>query len=167
MFLTEFSFVGTRTDYHCGNGTASIFYDDPTVFVVSLHCDPDWDYPFHSGFADQTGANDGIGLTLHLPLPPGTEWDVYGPALEKALDRILDFGAQALVVSLGLDTHEGDEVSVRRAGFRLRGSDYLEMGQTMGRMIRDMPTVFIQEGGYKMDVVGEVAADVVVGFCAK
>ena len=31
--------------YHCGK--------------VSLHCDPDHEYPFHSGFADQTGSGPG------------------------------------------------------------------------------------------------------------
>jgi acetoin utilization deacetylase AcuC-like enzyme len=39
-----------EVDYHCRNGTASIFYEDPSVLVVSLYCDPDVEYPFHSGF---------------------------------------------------------------------------------------------------------------------
>jgi acetoin utilization deacetylase AcuC-like enzyme len=43
-------------EYYAVNGTASIFYEDPTVLVVSIHCDPDYDYPFHSGFADETGS---------------------------------------------------------------------------------------------------------------
>ena len=34
-------------DYHAGNGTASIFYEDPKFLVVSIHCHPDWEYPFH------------------------------------------------------------------------------------------------------------------------
>jgi acetoin utilization deacetylase AcuC-like enzyme len=33
-------------DYHAGNGTASIFYEDPTVLTVSIHRHPDHDYPF-------------------------------------------------------------------------------------------------------------------------
>ena len=40
-------------DYHHGNGTMSIFWNDPTVFFASIHGDPNLDYPFHSGFADQ------------------------------------------------------------------------------------------------------------------
>jgi acetoin utilization deacetylase AcuC-like enzyme len=36
-------------DYHAGNGTVSIFYDDPSVFVCSIHIHPDYDYPFTSG----------------------------------------------------------------------------------------------------------------------
>lgn len=46
-------------DYHCGNGTASIYYQDPSVLVVSVHCHPDHEYPFHSGFSDETGDAEG------------------------------------------------------------------------------------------------------------
>jgi acetoin utilization deacetylase AcuC-like enzyme len=92
-------------DYHAGNGTASIFYNRANVLVISLHCDPNFDYPFHAGFADQTGAGAGMGATMHLPLPPHTTWSGgYEVALRQAMDKIQDFGAQALVVSLGLDT---------------------------------------------------------------
>ncbi len=155
-------------DYHCGNGTASIFYNDPTVLVVSIHCDPDWDYPFHSGFADETGAEDGEGATLHLPLPPGTRWTTgYRDALVTATDRIVqDFEAQAVVVSLGLDTYENDPCTIRRAGFNLSGRDYSQMGKLSSDKLGDIPVVFVQEGGYRMDAVGTAAADVVVGFCS-
>lgn len=154
-------------DYHCGNGTASIFYQDPSVLVASIHCDPDHEYPFHSGFADETGANEGVGVTLHLPLSPGTEWDGYRDALVTALDRIVeDFGAQAVVVSLGLDTYKNDPCTIRRAGFGLSGEDYWNMGQLIGDKLKDVPAVFVQEGGYRMDAVGKAAADVLVGFCS-
>jgi acetoin utilization deacetylase AcuC-like enzyme len=139
-------------DYHCGNGTASIFYEDPTVFVVSIHCDPDYDYPFNSGFSHQTGAKDGIGTTLHVPLKPGTTWqDAYQTELSRAMDSIVQFGPQALVVSLGLDTHDGDPVAIRRAGFHLAGRDYFHMGKVIGeKMGREIPILFVQEGGYKV-----------------
>lgn len=152
-------------DYHCGNGTASIFYQDPSVLFVSIHCHPDWDYPFHSGFEEEIGAEEGVGATLHLPLPPNTAWDAYRDALLLAIGRIQDFGAEAVVVSLGLDTHEGDPCTIRRAGFKLAGTDFWNMGQTIGAKLGNMPTVFVQEGGYRMDKVGKAAADVVVGFC--
>lgn len=44
-------------DYHHGNGTMSIFWNDPSVFFASLHGDPNLDYPFNSGFSDQVGVN--------------------------------------------------------------------------------------------------------------
>jgi len=149
-------------DYHCGNGTISIFYNDPTVLVVSLHCDPNFEYPFHSGFAEQSCAT-----TLNLPLAPKTTWkDGYRQLLKIALDKISNtFKAQALVISMGLDTHEGDPCAIRRAGFGLKGGDYLEMGLTIADGLSEqLPVVFIQEGGYRMDAIGEAASDILLGF---
>jgi acetoin utilization deacetylase AcuC-like enzyme len=152
-------------DYHAGNGTASIFYEDPTVLVVSIHCHPDCDYPFHSGFSDQTGAGAGTGTTCHLPLAPGATWNEhYQPALVTAMQRILDFGAHALVVSMGLDTYDKDPCAIQRAGFCLQSADYSEMGRTIGAAVPTLPTVFLQEGGYRMDKIGEAAANVMEGF---
>lgn len=151
-------------DYHAGNGTAAIFYDDPNVLVVSIHCDPDYDYPFHSGFSDQTGSGEGVGTTLHLPLPPKTVWESYEKALQLALGRIREFGALATVVSLGLDTHEGDPCTIRRAGFCLSGEDYTHMGKCIASGISSGPVIFVQEGGYRMDEIGNAASNVVLGY---
>ena len=153
-------------DYHCGNGTASIFYREPDVFFTSIHCDPEIEYPFNSGYEDQTGEGSGKGMTLHLPLAAGATLKEYKPALEKAMNAIIEFGARGLVVSMGLDTYDGDSVAVSKGGFKLSGDDYYEMGKTIGSYVKDnfIPTVFVQEGGYKMDVIGEAAADVLGGF---
>lgn len=150
-------------DYHCGNGTAAIFDNNPDVLVVSLHCDPNFDYPFHDGFADDTGS---AGTTCHLPLPPGTDWSTYEPALQLALKRICEFGATACIVSLGLDTYEHDPCALRRAGFRLKDDDYTAMGKCIARGLASnvVQVVFVQEGGYRMDKVAVAAADVVCGF---
>jgi acetoin utilization deacetylase AcuC-like enzyme len=95
-------------DYHCGNGTASIFYSDPSIFFTSIHCDPAIEYPFNQGYADQIGSKEGEGTTLHIPLAPGATWDgAYKEALEKAMKAIAEFDVAGLVVSLGLDTYDG------------------------------------------------------------
>jgi acetoin utilization deacetylase AcuC-like enzyme len=41
-------------DYHHGNGTQDIFYEDPDIFFASIHADPRTDYPFYWGHADET-----------------------------------------------------------------------------------------------------------------
>jgi len=68
------------------------------------------------GFADQTGDEEKApGGTLCLPLAAGATWGTtYGPALRHALSKALAFGAQALVVSLGVDGLQNDPVAVRR-----------------------------------------------------
>jgi len=154
-------------DYHCGNGTASIFYDDPTVFFTSIHCTPDVEYPWNSGYADQIGSAEGEGKTLHIPLEPGTTWDgAYKTALHKAMSAISDFNPAALVVSIGLDTYEGDKVAVNRGGFKLKEHDYFNMGSIIARYMagKHVPCVFIQEGGYKMDTIGSAASEVLNGY---
>jgi acetoin utilization deacetylase AcuC-like enzyme len=150
-------------DYHCGNGTASIFYDRDDVMVCSIHCHPEWDYPFHSGYTDENKP----GSTLHLPLLPGANWeDHYKPALQQGLDEIFGplFGAQALVVSLGLDTLQGDPVTLRRAGFDMLPEAYRPLGELVGTYAATVPCLVVQEGGYKMDQLGLAAADVIMGI---
>lgn len=100
-------------DYHAGNGTASIFYTDPTVLVCSLHLDPDLEYPYNSGFEHQRGAGKGEGTTLHVPFPAATGWRDYSVGLAKVVEKVKAFGADAVVVSLGLDTLKGDPECVR------------------------------------------------------
>lgn len=143
-------------DYHAGNGTVSLCRERKDICVLSIHCDPDFDYPFHSGWADDQ----------NIPLPPGTTWeDGYEDALKEALRRIYSFQPKRLIVSLGLDTHLGDPCAIRRAGFRLQSKDYERMGALIAGMTDPLiPAFFIQEGGYRMDVVGQAACDVVVTF---
>jgi acetoin utilization deacetylase AcuC-like enzyme len=153
-------------DYHCGNGTASIFYDDPSVLLVSIHCDPNFEYPFHTGHQNQIGVNDGIGTTVHIPLLPGATWQQhYKNALVQGLVRISEFAPDALIVSMGLDTYDQDPCALCRAGFCLKDGDYIHMGETIADMLPHMPTIFIQEGGYRMEVIGNAAKDVVISFC--
>ena len=149
-------------DYHGGNGTASIFYEDPSVLVVSIHIHPDLDYPFTFGFADQTGAGPGVGSTLNLPLPAETRWGAYAAALDQAVRAVQSFGAEALLVSLGFDTYEYDHVQAPAAGFNLRLGDYHGMGAKLASL--GLPTIVLQEGGYEMDVVGDLALQFMAGI---
>ena len=58
-------------DYHHGNGTQQIFWRRGDVRYVSIHADPDRDYPYFLGRADETGEGDGAGENLNLPLRAG------------------------------------------------------------------------------------------------
>lgn len=145
-------------DYHHGNGTQSIFYDRSDVLTVSIHGDPRTEYPFFLGHADERGAGAGEGFNLNLPLPRGTDFSRWRAALEQGLTAIDNFGAQALVVSLGVDTFEGDPIS----GFLLRSADYLDVGRAIART--RLPTVFVFEGGYAVGEVGINTVNVLEGF---
>jgi acetoin utilization deacetylase AcuC-like enzyme len=144
-------------DFHHGNGTQAIFSQDPMVFFASLHADPADDYPYFSGFAEERGVGAGDGTTLNLPLPPGTEWSEYGEALAVATGAIRAFGADTLVVSLGVDTALEDPDS-----FRLTGDDFGRMGTAIASL--DLPTLFVQEGGYCLDVIGRNVVNVLAAY---
>ncbi|MBB1075910.1 histone deacetylase family protein [Rhodoferax sp. 4810] len=145
-------------DYHHGNGTQAIFYERADVFFTSIHGDPQTEYPFYLGYVDELGAGAGLGFNRNYPLPRGTGFEVWRASLQQALSGIAAFGAQALVVSLGLDTFDGDPV----AGFHLQSDDYLTVGADIAAA--GLPTVFVFEGGYAVAEVGVNAVNVLQGF---
>jgi acetoin utilization deacetylase AcuC-like enzyme len=145
-------------DYHHGNGTQSIFYERREVLVVSIHGDPRTEYPFYLGHADESGVGPGQGYNLNLPLPAGSSAAVWFDALETACTRIVRHLPDALVVSLGLDTFEGDPIST----FKLQADDFFRLGARLKRL--GCPTVFVLEGGYAASALGTNAANVADGF---
>jgi acetoin utilization deacetylase AcuC-like enzyme len=148
-------------DYHHGNGTQSIFYERADVLTVSIHGDPLTEYPFFLGYADERGAGAGLGFNLNLPLPRGTGFAEWRAALQRAIAVVQGFGAQALVVALGVDTFEGDPIS----GFGLKSADYLQVGKDIAAL--GLPTVMAFEGGYAVAEVGVNAVNVLEGFNAR
>ena len=145
-------------DYHHGNGTQAIFYERADVFFASIHGDPRTEYPFFLGHADECGQGAGLGFNLNLPLPRGSDYARWSEALELALAAITKYGAQAMVVSLGVDTFAGDPIS----GFALQSEDYLRMGERIARV--GLPTALVFEGGYAVEAVGVDVANVLQAF---
>jgi acetoin utilization deacetylase AcuC-like enzyme len=145
-------------DYHHGNGTQSIFYDRADVLVVNIHGDPATEYPFYLGHADEIGTGLGKDFNLNLPLPAGTTVENWFAALELACLRIERHRADALIVSLGLDTFVGDPISK----FALMTDDFRLLGARLKQL--GLPTVFILEGGYAATELGVNAANVLDAF---
>jgi len=145
-------------DYHHGNGTQSIFYGRDDVLFISIHADPRSEYPFYLGHADERGEGAGLGYNLNLPLPAGTSSASWFSALETACIRLASFGADALVVSLGVDTFAGDPLS----RFQLHSADYLRIGERLAYL--NLPTAFIFEGGYAVKELGTNVVNVLEGY---
>ncbi|MEK8029145.1 histone deacetylase family protein [Pseudaquabacterium rugosum] len=145
-------------DFHHGNGTQDIFYERADVLFASLHGDPARCYPYFAGQAGETGAGAGLGFNANYPLPWGTDWAAYVPVLDEALRRIRAHGTELLVVSLGVDTFEGDPIS----HFRLRSEDFLRLGERIAAA--GLPTLFVMEGGYMVDEIGLNAVNTLLGF---
>lgn len=145
-------------DFHHGNGTQDIFYHRGDVLFVSLHGQPEDAFPHFLGYADETGEGTGEGANLNLPMPPGTAYPVWAEALDFGLRAIRDFGAEALVVSLGVDAFKDDPISF----FKLESQDFTDCGRRIGKL--GLPTVFCMEGGYAIDAIGVNTVNVLEGF---
>ena len=138
-------------DAHHGNGTASIFYVRPDVFYGSVHVDPGagW-FPHVVGFADETGAGEGAGATLNLPLAPETGDGPWLDGVAALAHAVSVHGSTALVVSLGVDAAADDPNSplrITQDGYRGAGEILASIGT---------PTVIVQEGGYVLATLGSL-----------
>jgi acetoin utilization deacetylase AcuC-like enzyme len=136
-------------DYHHGNGTQSIFYDRNDVLTISLHADPDLEYPYFLGYADEPGEGKGHGFNINYPLPFGTDWESYKSALDNALQQVQGFAPDVLVVALGLDTFSGDPTT----HFGITTEDFQRMGETIATL--DVAKLVVLEGGYSVEHIGE------------
>ncbi len=145
-------------DFHHGNGTQDIFYERGDVYFASLHGDPVDAFPYFLGYADETGAGAGEGANRNYPMPAGTPWDVWAAALDDSLARIKAFGAEAIVVSLGVDTFEKDPISF----FKLSSPDYIRMGERIAAS--GLPVLVVMEGGYGVPEIGLNVANVLRGL---
>ena len=133
-------------DVHHGNGTQDIFWDDPSVLVVSLHQD-NW-FPARSGAVTDVGGDDAPGTTVNVPLPPGTGDRGYALAFERVvLPIVRAFEPQLIFVSAGQDASMMDPLGrmlLTTEGFR-------EMATTVCRVAdecADGRGIVLYEGGY-------------------
>lgn len=141
-------------DVHHGNGTQDIFYEDPEVFVFSIH-----QYPLFpmSGLARERGRGKGEGTTLNVPLPPGTSREDYRNAYEKGLDAVFRFQPQFLFISAGFDAHRKDPLS----DMRLESEDFGQMTRSLVERAKAMQVqgiVSCLEGGYHLQALSESVA---------
>lgn len=129
-------------DVHTGNGSLDILYDRGDIFFASLHPDPAVYPTFYLGHEDETGAGQGAGTCRNYVLPMGASQDQVLARLDQALAEIGDFGAQALVVSLGFDMAADDPL----AAVNVHSDGFAEMARRITAL--RLPTVLVQEGGY-------------------
>jgi acetoin utilization deacetylase AcuC-like enzyme len=136
-------------DYHCGNGTQDIFYEHNDVLTISIHADPNFEYPHFAGYADERGTGKGLGFHHNFPLPAGTDDAAYLSTLEHALELIHNFEPACLVVSAGMDIYADDPLGK----IRVTTDGIIEIGKRISAA--GFPTVIVMEGGYNNGALGK------------
>ena len=147
-------------DAHHGNGTQAIFYDRADVYYGSAHVDPGagW-FPHYVGYAGERGRGEGEGANKNLPLAPGTSDAGWLAAVRTLCADVRARGADAVVVSLGVDAAAADLESP----LQVSENGYRRAGELIGAL---GPVVAVQEGGYDPTSLGGLVVAVLGGLLA-
>ncbi|MCI0590186.1 MAG: histone deacetylase [Gammaproteobacteria bacterium] len=145
-------------DYHHGNATEAVFYDDPTVLYFSTH-----DYHAYPGTGDprRKGAGPGYGYNINVHLDCGaTDADIVSAFDQRLLPAADVFEPDLVLISAGFDSRKDDLLGC----FDVTDDGYVAITQRAmdiaGRHCRGR-LVSVLEGGYNLDgLASSVAAHV-------
>jgi acetoin utilization deacetylase AcuC-like enzyme len=133
-------------DVHHGNGTQTIFEEDPDTLTISLH--QEQLFPFDSGFLEENGTGAGAGATINIPLPAGTGNGGYIDAVREAVVPALEaFKPEVILVASGFDASALDPLGNQVVTSR----GYREMTRLLMAAADDLcdgRLVLSHEGGY-------------------
>ena len=129
-------------DVHQGNGTASLFRGDDSVFTFSIHQEYNYPSPKEPGDLD-VGLEDGTGD------------DEYLAELGRALERVWATGPELVIYQAGADAYREDQLGglgLTMAGLEARDRMVLE-----GCARRRVPAAVTLGGGYARRLEDTVA----------
>jgi acetoin utilization deacetylase AcuC-like enzyme len=133
-------------DVHHGNGTENVFYSTDEVLFASIH---EWPLYPGTGAAHETGAGDGAGYTINLPVPGGSGDAVFGSLVEHiVVPAAREFRPGLILVSAGFDAHADDPLAgclVTDDGFATMATSVRALADELG-----VPVGVVLEGGYDL-----------------
>ena len=123
-------------DAHHGNGTEALVAHNEKIMFASIHQYPGW-----PGTGTKSFAN-----VLNFPIAPYSSRSNHVRSAEQALEKLLEFKPQLLLVSAGFDAYKNDPITQ----MTLERDDFA----TFGKWLADVkiPTAAILEGGYSDDL---------------
>jgi acetoin utilization deacetylase AcuC-like enzyme len=141
-------------DVHHGNGTQAAFWDDDSVFFVSLH-----QWPFYPGSG---GPDEQRETTLNVPMSAGSGDEEYLHAFDHTVEPALTrFEPELLLVSAGFDAHAEDPL----ASMRVSVDGFREMARRCRAYAPRVAAVL--EGGYELDTLPDLVDAALQGFASR
>jgi acetoin utilization deacetylase AcuC-like enzyme len=138
-------------DVHHGNGTAEVFRSRADVLFASIH--QSGIYP-GTGFLGDAGTGEGEGYTINLPVPDGSDEQLWLSLLEHViLPAAAAFQPELVLISAGFDAHRSDPL----AGCRLESSSFAQMACHVRDLAAALhaPVGAVLEGGYEPQATAE------------
>ena len=134
-------------DAHHGDGVQDIFYRDDRVLTISIHESGQYLFP-GTGFVTESGAGDGAGYSVNIPLYPYTEDELYLWAFREVAPPLLRaFAPDVLVTQLGIDSYHSDPIT----HLQLTSRGYTEIIREFARL--EIPWLALGGGGYDVGAV--------------
>jgi acetoin utilization deacetylase AcuC-like enzyme len=150
-------------DVHHGNGTAEAFRARADVLFASIH--QSGIYPGTGALSD-VGSGPGEGYTINLPVPAGSEEDLWLSLIEHiVLPAARAFAPDLVLISAGFDAHREDPL----AGCRLETASFAEMTRHVrGLAVElDVPIGVILEGGYEPAVLASCVRETLIALAGQ
>jgi acetoin utilization deacetylase AcuC-like enzyme len=119
-------------DAHHGNGTEAIVAHNSQIAFASIHQSPGYPGTGTSSFAN----------VENYPVAPGTPRNQHVDVAKRALEKLVAFKPDLLLVSAGFDAYAGDPL----LQMTLQREDFAAFGAWLREL--DIPTAVILEGGY-------------------
>ena len=123
-------------DAHHGNGTEDIVAQNDRIRFASIH-----QFPAYPG----TGAKS-FGNVDNYPVPPMTPRQEHVATCKHALDKLVEFKPDLILVSAGFDAYARDPL----VQMTLEQEDFATFGDWLRKT--DIPVAAILEGGYSDDL---------------
>jgi acetoin utilization deacetylase AcuC-like enzyme len=139
-------------DLHHGNGTQNSFYTSNKVLYVSTHA-----YPYYpgSGSLSETGAGEGEGFTVNIPLTGGQDDRAFGAIFKEIVVPVTrEFRPDFIIISAGFDTYFADPLgtmAVTHQGYACMTKQVVDLAADLcgGRLLVAL------EGGYNLQGLRE------------
>ena len=123
-------------DAHHGNGTEDIVANNSRIAFASIH-----QFPGYPG----TGTRS-FGNVHNFPVAPLTPRSNHVAEVRRALDKLVAFKPDLLLVSAGFDAYAGDPITE----MTLEPEDFAMFGQWLRET--NIPAGAILEGGYSVEL---------------
>ncbi|CAF3550340.1 unnamed protein product [Adineta steineri] len=151
-------------DYHMGDGVKDVFYEDPGVLYISLHCNDA--FPPNEGHPKDSGKDKGLGFNVNIGWlnfvdPPAVDADYINAFHHVVLPMAYEFNPEFVLVCAGFDAAEGDRIGWGK----LTACAYSQMTHMLlplanGRVLE------VLEGGYclhQLNICGSACVATLLG----
>lgn len=146
-------------DVHHGNGTQSMFYDDPHVLYISMHRYDDGSFFPGTGAPTEVGEGDGYGFNVNIAFsgglkPPMGDAEYLAAFRSVVMPIARDFDPDVVLVSAGFDAADGHPSPL--GGYKVSASCFAHMTKQLMTLARGK-VVLALEGGYNLTSISDAS----------